>query len=434
MAQLFDRVKMTTATTGTGTITLGSASSGYRSFSSASVPNASVVSYVIEDGTAWECGTGTYTSSGTTLSRTLLSSSTGSLLSLSGSAVVFIAALAQDVQVPNSTFVQFFGDGSDGDVTVSGAVTLTRDMYYRNLTLSSGAALNTAGFRIFATGTVDLSAAPAGAIFLNQAAGNNAVVNAAGTGTNATSSTGLAGNSGGSSLAGATGAATNATAIAAASYSGIGGACGAGGAGSGGAGGAAATPVTPTPSPLRRATTVFVVGAERGGGPGQTAPGGGGDGTAGGGGGGVAGAVPGICIYANTIARGASTATAAIQNKGGAGGNGGTPAAGNRGGGGGAGGGSGGYVYIVTTGLTGAAKSDAVDVSGGNGGNGGTGTGTGIGGGGGASGGGGRLTVINLLTGEVTLTVGSSTSNAGTAASGTTPGTGGTASVVQLSL
>lgn len=107
MNYLADRVRMTTATTGAGTITLGSAVSGYRTFASASVPNASIVTYTIEDGTAWEVGTGTYTTSGTTLSRTLISSSTGSLLSLSGAAQVFITAASQDLAyyVPQVTYM-----------------------------------------------------------------------------------------------------------------------------------------------------------------------------------------------------------------------------------------------------------------------------------------------------------------------------------------
>lgn len=332
---------------------------------------------------------------------------------------------------------QFFGDGYDGDVTVTGAVTLTRDMYYRNLTLSTGAAINTGLFRIFVSGTLDLSAAPTGAIYSNAASGNNAIVNAGGLAVSQSGGNGVFQGAGGvAGSAGGTAAGVTATAIAAGPYAGVAGSSGAAGAGASGAGGAAVTPVTPTVFSYRRAMIQDSVstGVGRSGMAGQSASGGGGDGTAGGGGGSGAPSVPGIGIYAHTILRGASTAAGAIQNKGGNGGNGGTPAGGNRGGGGGAGGGGGGYVYILTTALTGAAKADAVDVSGGNGGNGGTGTGTGIGGAGGSSGGGGRLTVIDVTTGVVTETISAATPVAGTAAAGTVPGTGGVATVSQLSL
>jgi hypothetical protein len=75
---LADRVRETTTTTGQGTITLDGAVTGFRSF--ATVGNANTTYYVIAgQGTSeWEVGIGTYTSSGTTLSRdTVLSSSAG---------------------------------------------------------------------------------------------------------------------------------------------------------------------------------------------------------------------------------------------------------------------------------------------------------------------------------------------------------------------
>lgn len=78
---LKDRVKETSITSGTGTITLAGASSGFQSF--AAVGNGNTTYYAIVDATAntWEVGIGTYTSSGTTLSRdTVLSSSNGGSL------------------------------------------------------------------------------------------------------------------------------------------------------------------------------------------------------------------------------------------------------------------------------------------------------------------------------------------------------------------
>jgi len=88
---LKDRVKETSTTTGTGTFSLGGASPGYQGFST--IGNANTTFYSIVMGTEWENGVGTYTSSGSALSRdTVLSSSnSGSLVNFSaGTKDVFV--------------------------------------------------------------------------------------------------------------------------------------------------------------------------------------------------------------------------------------------------------------------------------------------------------------------------------------------------------
>ena len=90
---LKDRVKETTTTTGTGTITLAGAVTGYQSFSA--IGNANTTYYCIAGQTTseWEVGVGTYTSSGTTLSRdsVLASSNSGSKVTFSaGTKDVFV--------------------------------------------------------------------------------------------------------------------------------------------------------------------------------------------------------------------------------------------------------------------------------------------------------------------------------------------------------
>ena len=98
MAVLVNRAKMTTATTGTGTITLGSALGGFQTFTEAGVTDGQTVQYCIEDAANFEIGTGVFTTSGTTLTRSVSeSSNSDNAINLSGTAIVFITAVAADL-------------------------------------------------------------------------------------------------------------------------------------------------------------------------------------------------------------------------------------------------------------------------------------------------------------------------------------------------
>lgn len=104
MARLVNRAQVSTSTTGTGTVTLGAALPGFRTFAAAGIADGDEVRYVIEDGANWEIGVGTYSSAGPTMARLVEeSSNSNSAISLSGAARVYVAATAADLQVQTAS-------------------------------------------------------------------------------------------------------------------------------------------------------------------------------------------------------------------------------------------------------------------------------------------------------------------------------------------
>lgn len=103
---LFNRARMTISNTGTGSLTLNAATDGHQTFADAGVADGDEVFYVVEDGSNWEVGRGTYTSSGTSLSRDTVYESTNSdsAISATSSAEVYISAIAEALVTKQRAF------------------------------------------------------------------------------------------------------------------------------------------------------------------------------------------------------------------------------------------------------------------------------------------------------------------------------------------
>jgi len=131
MALVFkDRVKETTATTGSGTVTLAGASAGFQSFSV--IGDANTTYYTLVSGSEWEVGIGTYTSSGTTLSRdtVLESSNAGSKITLAGTSDVFCTYPAEKAVVQDETNTAYVPQ-----IAASNGVSLTKNNISSNFTI-----------------------------------------------------------------------------------------------------------------------------------------------------------------------------------------------------------------------------------------------------------------------------------------------------------
>lgn len=138
---LADRVKETTTTTGTGTITLAGAATGFQSFSAIGNGNSTYYTIYLQGGSEWEVGIGTYTSSGTTLSRdsVLSSSNSGSLVNFSagtkdvfcdypaGRAVIGGEGYVENAQTVNNSSTVTTGSNafSVGPVTIASGKSVT---------------------------------------------------------------------------------------------------------------------------------------------------------------------------------------------------------------------------------------------------------------------------------------------------------------------
>ena len=135
---LADRVRETTTTTGTGTISLAGPVSGFQGFSTA-IGNANTTYYTIADAAtgAWEVGLGTYTSSGSTLARTTVLSSSNA-----GAAVNF-AAGTKDVFVTQPAERALYLNGAGTGVDAGAASFTANGVVYASSTsaLATGSAL-----------------------------------------------------------------------------------------------------------------------------------------------------------------------------------------------------------------------------------------------------------------------------------------------------
>ncbi len=353
-------------------------------------------------------------------------------------------------QTPNPVL---YGDGSDGTVNCTGASTLTHDMNYLNLTLSTGCAINSANFAIRVANLFESAGSPAAAIYNNSAAGPNAsgatpgsAPVLAGTNPGTLPSQTLGTITGGT---GKTGAGTNGSLSVSTvpwNYNiitaGSGGNGGNSFAGSSGATGIAAQTRSAGNYALSGLPPLWQPNSVTGATPGYATEGLiGGPGAQGGGdavnlaGGGGSSSYPGgaVAIFALVCDRSNTSASGTIQSKSGNGGNGGNASGtGTSGGGGGGGAGTGGLIFMLCGSLTGTPATGYFDVSGGSGGNGGNGNSTGHGGVGGT--GGGTGTVYIRIVGNSPYYA-RSTASAGTtggAASGATGGTGGAGATQQV--
>jgi hypothetical protein len=169
-----DRVKETTTTTGTGTLTLAGAFSGFDSF--AEIGDGNTTYYSCTDGTDFEVGIGTYTASGTTLSRDTVLESTGATATadVNGAVTASTNVTLDGNSGTIAVGMRVRGTGISGVVTVATVTTQSAIVLDTAVTLADDTALT------FGDGKINWSAGtrtvfctmPAEKMIYNDASGN----------------------------------------------------------------------------------------------------------------------------------------------------------------------------------------------------------------------------------------------------------------------
>ena len=149
MFKISDRVKETSASTGTGSVSLGGADSGFQTFL-AGIGDGHTTYYTIENFSRWEVGIGTYTQSTNSLSRdTVLRSSSGQTrISLEGVSIVFctLAADRAFIKDPSNNIGGINGvfaeSGIFDDLIVKDDLTITDVLSANSLEITTSASAN----------------------------------------------------------------------------------------------------------------------------------------------------------------------------------------------------------------------------------------------------------------------------------------------------
>lgn len=112
--------------------------------------------HVESDGdTWWGCTQTNFTSDPDNAAAYVLSTGEAKFQNVTlNTAVIINDATVNDTQL---TLQDLYGDGNDGNVTISGDTTITEDMFYDDLTIDATKTLNTGGFRVHVKGTLTIN-------------------------------------------------------------------------------------------------------------------------------------------------------------------------------------------------------------------------------------------------------------------------------------